>query len=56
MSEQDQKIASLTAELRDRATENRQLRREVRRALELIEAGRVDTAATLLRHLARPNP
>jgi hypothetical protein len=56
MSEQDPRIASLAAELHDRAVENRRLREEIRRALELIEAGRVDAAATLLRHLVRPNP
>jgi hypothetical protein len=56
MPEPDPRIASLTAELRDRAAENRQLRREIRRALNLIEEGRVDKAATLLRHLVRPNP
>jgi hypothetical protein len=55
-SERDQNVASLRAELRDRVTENRQLRQEIHRALRLLEAGRVDTAATLLRHLTRPNP
>jgi hypothetical protein len=53
MSEQEQKLASLAAELRDRAAENRELRREIGRAVRLLEAGRVDTATTLLRHLAR---
>lgn len=53
MSEQDLKIASLTAELHDRRTENRHLRQEIHRALQLIEAGDVRAATTLLRLLSR---
>ncbi|MFF7837571.1 hypothetical protein ACFZC6_01855 [Streptomyces ossamyceticus] len=53
MSEEARKIASLTAELHDRHTENQQLRKEIGRALTLVEAGDVRAAAALLRLLAR---
>ncbi|MFF8618289.1 hypothetical protein [Streptomyces sp. NPDC015350] len=38
--------------LQDRADENRQLRREAARALELIERGDVEQAKTLLRRIS----
>lgn len=39
--------------LQDRANENRQLRREAARALELIERGDVEQAKSLLRRISR---
>ncbi|MGW7786034.1 hypothetical protein [Streptomyces tricolor] len=52
MTEQDHRIASLKASLADRASENRELRREIARALRLVEAGRLDAATSLLRFLS----
>ncbi|MET7795623.1 hypothetical protein [Streptomyces decoyicus] len=52
-SDHSLKIASLNAELRDRASENRELRREIARALRLVEAGNIDSATALLRFLSR---
>lgn len=46
------KIRSLESELRDRISENRELRREAGRALRFIERGNVNSAITLLRHLS----
>lgn len=45
--------ASTRAALSDRATENRQLRREAARAADLIEKGETAQAVSLLRSLAR---
>ncbi|MES9522446.1 hypothetical protein [Streptomyces capoamus] len=52
MTEQEQQTASLRASLADRAAENRELRREIARAVRLIEAGRMDAATSLLRFLS----
>ncbi|MDG9687840.1 hypothetical protein QC334_34795 [Streptomyces sp. DH18] len=41
------------AALQDRADENRQLRREAARALDLIERGDVEQAKSLLRRISR---
>ncbi|MGW2116034.1 hypothetical protein [Streptomyces zhihengii] len=46
------KIRSLESELRDRISENRELRQEAGRALRLIERGNIDSAITLLRRLS----
>lgn len=46
-------IASLTAALQDRAAENRQLRQDIGRDVELIDRGDIDQARSLLRRLAR---
>jgi hypothetical protein len=50
--EQAVRIASLDSELRDRISENRELRREAGRALRIIERGDTDSAMTLLRRLS----
>ncbi|MGC4925496.1 hypothetical protein [Streptomyces sp. DT117] len=39
--------------LQDRATENRQLRHDAARALELIERGDMEQAKSLLRRISR---
>lgn len=53
MSDNAGRIASLQAELRDRAAENRELREEAARAERFIEAGDVEAAKTLLRFIIR---
>ncbi len=50
--EHTRKVASLNAELRDRAAENRELRREAARAVRFIECGDIESATTLLRRLS----
>ncbi|MFK4801663.1 hypothetical protein ACI3K5_23650 [Streptomyces sp. MPA0124] len=52
MSEQEQRIASLRAELGDRAAENREIRREILRALRYINNGDIGSAQTLLHRLS----
>lgn len=52
MFEHELKVASLMSELSDRAAENRELRREIGRALRMIERGDVESAKTLLRRLS----
>lgn len=47
------KIRSLEAELRDRATENRELQRQIGQALHLLESGRTEQAVALLRLSSR---
>jgi hypothetical protein len=52
-NQQDLKTASLEAELQDRSAENCELRRDIGRALQLLEKGDTSSATTLLRRLVR---
>ncbi|MFJ7895906.1 hypothetical protein [Streptomyces anthocyanicus] len=52
MTEEERRIASLRAELSDRAAENREIRREILRALRYIENGDIGSAQTLLHRLS----
>ncbi|CAL9367044.1 hypothetical protein [Streptomyces sp. enrichment culture] len=52
MSEQEKRIASLRAELSDRAAENREIRKDILRALRYIENGDIGSARSLLHRLS----
>ncbi|WP_329472721.1 hypothetical protein OIE75_29685 [Streptomyces sp. NBC_01723] len=52
MNEDERRIASLRAELSDRAAENRELRREMARAGRYIDNGDIGSAKNLLQRLS----